>query len=282
MFLAFVVVGGLYVAVVFVIVGTLPAGQVASEGFVNLTPVSSSANAFMGQAGMILMSAAAILTFVTTANGGLMAASRAPMAMSRDGLLPGLFARVSGRFGTPYMSVIITGVFMVVVILFLSIEELVKVAGTMILILFVLVNVAVLIMRGSRIPNYRPRYRSPLFPWVQLGGIAIYMVLIIDLCAALGLLPLITTGSFLLIGVIWYLVYLRPRTMRESALVYMVRNVVASEIQRTSLEEDLRALMAIAQIVQEEKFRDRWLAATSPEQLRDLVLLSRRPRDGDE
>jgi mannitol/fructose-specific phosphotransferase system IIA component (Ntr-type) len=41
----------------------------------------------------------------------------------------------------------------------------------------------------------------------------------------------------------------------------------------------LRALMAIAQIVQEEKFTDRWLAASSPEQLRDLVLLSRRPRD---
>ena len=41
----------------------------------------------------------------------------------------------------------------------------------------------------------------------------------------------------------------------------------------------LRALMAIAQIVQEEGFTERWLAAAAPENLRDLILLSRRPRE---
>ena len=41
----------------------------------------------------------------------------------------------------------------------------------------------------------------------------------------------------------------------------------------------LRALMAVAQIVQEEGFTERWLAAAGPEHLRDLVLLSPRPRE---
>ena len=403
MFLAFVVVSILYVAVVFVIVGVVPAEQIATESWVNLTPVSTAAKRFMGTGGMILMSVAAILAFVTTGNGGLLAASRSPLAMSRDGLLPRSFAKISRQFGTPYISVWVTGAFMIAVILLLSIADLVKVASTMMLILFLLVNVAVLIMRGSRIQNYRPRYRSPLFPWVQLAGIGLYTMLIVELTATLGLLPLVTTGAFVLAGTVWYVVYVRPHTSRESALVYMVRNVVAREIQRSHLEEELReialerdgiihdrfdrmvqeceildvpgpvpvetlftqaadllagrldvpaeallakfrareadsstmiqpglaiphiivegrglfdvllvrsregivfdpeqpyvktafiligsadernyhlrALMAIAQIVQEEGFIDRWLAAPGPEHLRDLVLLSRRPRE---
>jgi len=403
MFLAFLVVGVLYVAAVFVIVGVLPAGQIATDRSVNLTPLSTAAGAFMGTGGMVLLSVAAIIAFVTTGNGGLLAASRAPMAMSRDGLLPRSLGRLSRRFGTPFISVWLTGAFMMVMILLLSIADLVKVASTMMLVLFLLVNVAVLIMRGSRIPNYRPRYRSPLFPWVQLAGIVTYAILIVDLTAMLGFLPLVTTGAFLLAGTVWYLAYVRPRITRESALVYMVRNVVAREIRRSRLEEELRqialerdeiihdrfdqvvrhceildlpgpvtvdtvfaraadllaarlgvppetllekfrareadsstmiqpglaiphiivageklfdvllvrsregivfdvgqpyvktafilvgsadernyhlrALMAIAQIVQEEGFMDRWLAAPTTEQLRDLILLSRRPRE---
>jgi mannitol/fructose-specific phosphotransferase system IIA component (Ntr-type) len=41
----------------------------------------------------------------------------------------------------------------------------------------------------------------------------------------------------------------------------------------------LRALMAIAQIVQEPGFRRRWLGAHGVEHLRDILLLSKRQRD---
>jgi mannitol/fructose-specific phosphotransferase system IIA component (Ntr-type) len=41
----------------------------------------------------------------------------------------------------------------------------------------------------------------------------------------------------------------------------------------------LRALMAIAQIVQENDFYDRWFAARDAEALRNLLLLSKRKRD---
>jgi len=242
MFLAFLVVTVLYVAVVMVIVGVLPEEKIATSDWVNLTPVSKAGEAVMGRGGMILLSAAAIAAFITTGNGGLLAASRCPMAMSRDGLLPRGLSNVSPRFGTPVVSVVLTGAFMIGVILTLSVADLVKVASTMMLILFLLVNVAVLIMRGSRIPNYRPRYRSPLFPWVQLAGIGGYAMLIIELTATLGLLPLVTTGAFLAAGTVWYVLYVRPGISRESALVYMVRNVVAGEIKRSSLEAELREI----------------------------------------
>jgi mannitol/fructose-specific phosphotransferase system IIA component (Ntr-type) len=41
----------------------------------------------------------------------------------------------------------------------------------------------------------------------------------------------------------------------------------------------LRVLMAIAHIVQEPHFTDRWQAAAGPEALRDILLLSGRKRD---
>ena len=259
MFLAFVVVGALYVATVLVIVGVLPPEQIATDQFVNLTPVSTAAEVFLGKGGMLLLSVAAIIAFVTTGNGGLLAASRSPLAMSRDGLLPRSLAVISPRFGTPYLCVWLTGAFMIAMICLLSIADLVKVASTMMLVLFLLVNVAVLIMRGSRIPNYRPLYRSPLFPWIQLVGIVIYAMLIIDLITISGILPLMTTGSFLLIAAVWYLIYVRPRVNRESALVYMVRNVVAKEIYRSELEQELREIAFHRDEIVQDRF-DRLIA----------------------
>jgi len=243
MFLACVLVSLLYVAAVFVTVGVVDAAELGAGEYGNMTPLSLAAGRFLGRPGVVLLSAAAILAFVTTGNSGILAASRSPMAMSRDGLLPPVFQRISRRFGTPHVSVLLTSAFMIAMIALLKISDLVKVASTMMLILFLLVNAAVLIMRGSRIQNYRPLYRCPLFPWVQLAGIAVYSVLIVLLAAELAsFLPILTTGAFLLAGLLWYFFYVRPRSGRESALVYMVRRAVAKEMRRSELEEELREI----------------------------------------
>jgi len=242
MFLACVLVSLLYVAAVFVTVGVVDAAELGAGKYGNMTPLSLAAGRFLGRPGVVLLSAAAILAFVTTGNSGILAASRSPMAMSRDGLLPPAFQRVSPRFGTPQISVLLTSAFMIAMIALLRISDLIKVASTMILILFLLVNVAVLIMRGSRIQNYRPLYRCPLFPWVQLAGVALCAILIAVLVAKLGFAPLLTVAAFLLVGSLWYLFYVQPHSARESALVYMVRRVVAKEIRHSELEEELREI----------------------------------------
>jgi len=242
MLLACGLVSLLYVAAVFVVVGVTDAEQLRGGPYGSMTPLSLAAGGFLGRGGVLLLSGAAILAFVTTGNSGILSASRSPMAMSRDGLLPASFQRVSPRFGTPYVSVLVTAAFMIVMIAVLRISDLIKVASTMMLILYLLVNVAVLIMRKSRIQNYRPLFRSPLFPWMQLAGIGVYAVLIGILAAKLGLVPLLTAGGFVLAGLLWYLFYVGPRSHRESALVYMVRRVVAKEIRRSRLEEELREI----------------------------------------
>ncbi len=234
MFMAALVVTGFYLAASFIVVGVMEAGTLAN----NLTPLSLAAEKFMGKGGLILLSTAAMLAFITTANSGILSASRSPMAMSRDGLLPGFLQKLSPRFGTPHVSIFITSGFMIAVIALLSIENLVKVASTMMLMLFLLVNVAVLIMRGSKLQNYRPLFRSPLYPWMQIAGIVMCGFLIVEM----GAVPLITTGAFALAGVIWYFIYVRRSISRESALVYMVRSAVSKEIYRSTLEEELKEI----------------------------------------
>lgn len=86
-FLSWIIMSLLYVLVIFITVGLLDSGQLKNS----LTPISLGAGTFMGRAGSIILSIAALLSFVTTANAGLLAASRTPMAMSRDELLPGFF-----------------------------------------------------------------------------------------------------------------------------------------------------------------------------------------------
>ena len=53
-----------------------------------------------------------MLAFVSTANAGLLAASRYPLGLSRDGLFPGFLGRVSKRSGTPPFAIIATGAIM--------------------------------------------------------------------------------------------------------------------------------------------------------------------------
>ncbi len=172
------------------------------------------------------------------------------MAMSRDGLLPERLQRVSRRFGTPHLSIILTAGFMITVIALLDIQDLVKAASTMMLMLFVMVNMAVLIMRRSRIQNYRPIYRAPFYPWLQIAGITVYLLLIADM----GTLPLMFTGGFAAVAVLWYFLYTRGRINRESALVYMVKNIASRAIYRSELEEELKEIA----LERDEVIRDRF------------------------
>ncbi|TET50676.1 MAG: amino acid permease, partial [Anaerolineales bacterium] len=199
-------------------------------------------------------SAAAILAFVTTGNSGILAASRSPMAMSRDDLLPRSLQKISRRYGTPHFSILLTSGFMIAMISLLNIADLVKVASTMKLLLFLLMNVAVLIMRGSKIQNYRPVYRLPLFPWLPLAGIAMYAFLIVIMTNHMGRAPLVTTVVFMLAGTLWYILYVRPRTSRESALVYMVRRAISKEIYRSTLEEELKQIALDRDEVKYDRF----------------------------
>lgn len=213
MFLAFGIVTLLYVAVVVVTIGVL--GPAMSG---DLNPVAHAANRAVGTPGLVLLTAAALTAYLTTGNAGVMAASRMPMAMSRDDLLPRRLAQVHPRLGTPLWSVGFTGLLMVGSIALLDLATLVKTASVMMILLFLAVNVAVIVMRESRVEFYRPTVTVPLYPLTPALGVVAYAVLAFKL----GLQPVLLAGGFLLAGGIWYALYARVRVHRESAVLHIV------------------------------------------------------------
>ncbi len=247
---AFTIVTIAYVVVVFITVGILgdnlllPAPKLYS-----LTPISDGAAVFSGKPGMYLLAIAALLAFFSTANAGIMASSRNPMAMSQDKLLPSFFGKISKKYQTPVNAILFTSVFMILVI-FLPLETLVKIASTMKILLFIFINISVIIMRESGIQNYRPKFKSPLYPWLQVLAVIAYIFLIIEM----GAMPLILTAVFIIAGLSWYWFYGRIRSNKESALFQIVKRIKAKDLVTTSLETELKEIIRERDNITKDRF----------------------------
>jgi amino acid transporter len=156
----------LYVGIVAVLVGVTDPGTVAGS----LTPVAVAAEQTLGQAGVYAVILAAILALVSTANAGILSSSRYPFAMSRDSLAPPSLSAVSERFGTPVTAITLTGAVLLALIAFVPIIEIAKLASAFQIMVFALVNLAVVAFRNSAV-DYDPEFESPLYPWMQLFGV---------------------------------------------------------------------------------------------------------------
>jgi len=252
---AWLVVSLLYFLVIAVTIGVLDRCEMVAvvdgrQQIVTLMPLSVGASKFMGPFGFFILSVAAMAAFVTTANGGILSASRVPMAMSRDQLAPAVLARVSERFKTPHISILLTGALMVSAIVLLDIERLIKTASTLMIILFMLDNVSVIIMRESRIQSYRPRFKSPLYPYMHIAAILVYATLIIDM----GVVPLSITAAFFALSAAWYVLYVRRRVSRASAVMHIVERVTDKQLKTVTLENELRDILLERDEIVEDRF----------------------------
>ncbi|MBD3296569.1 MAG: amino acid permease [Candidatus Omnitrophica bacterium] len=234
MILSLLAVSLLYTLTVFVTSGVLGAEQLDHS----LTPISDGAAVFMGDNGRIAMSAAAILAFISTANAGIMSASRYPLALSRDGLIPETFGSISEKFKTPVKAIVLTGVVMIMA-LFLDLNLLVKLASTVLIMTFIFSCICVIIMRESGVENYRPRFRAPLYPWIQLVGIFGCWLLVVNM----GKAALLLGSVFFAGGLAVYWFYGKERARRDYALLHLIERAAASEFADVSLETELRDIL---------------------------------------
>jgi amino acid transporter/mannitol/fructose-specific phosphotransferase system IIA component (Ntr-type) len=236
MMLALLTVTGLYVVGVFIMVSVLGIDRLAGS----YTPVADAAAALSpwlpAGVGVLLMVGAAIVAFTSMSNAGILAASRYPLAMSRDRLFPDLFSK-TGRKGTPAASVLLTGGLLVLFLLTLEVEDVAKLASSLQLLLFGLINVAVIVMRESRIESYDPGFRSPLYPWTQLVGIFVPVVLV----AEMGWLSVLFTAGVTGLCFGWYTYYAKPRIARDGAIYHVFERL--GRRRYAGLDRELRDLM---------------------------------------
>jgi amino acid transporter/mannitol/fructose-specific phosphotransferase system IIA component (Ntr-type) len=247
MFLTWGIISLIYILVIFVTIGVSDPSQLTTS----LTPISLGADniPFLGGIGGAVMAIAAILAFITTANAGLLAASRDPMAMGKDQLLPHSFAKVSKR-GTPIFSILFTSTFMIFVILFLDLENLVKTASLLKILLFLFVILSLIVMRESKIRNYQPKYRSPFYPWIQIVGIVGLIFLIFEM----GYIPILLVGVFILFGFLWYWFFARDKIWREYSLLHLVERITGEKTTGYLVDEELREILIDRDDITEKRF----------------------------
>lgn len=199
----------LYPAVVAVMVGVTPAAELAATE----TPVLTAARQFLGTAGIYIVAGAAVLALFSMANAGIIASARYPFAMARNSLAPKFLAAIGRRSGTPVAGIAVTGVLLILLVLFVPLIELAKLASAFQLLVFALVNLAVIAFRESKADWYQPQFRSPLYPAPQIFGIGAALLLVTQM----GMIPLLGATVFVIAGILWYRVFGGARALKDSA-----------------------------------------------------------------
>ena len=207
----------LYALVVAAIVGLNDPGPLSTtgpNGGPSLTPMADGAGQLFAGVGVVGISVVAVLALTSMANAGVLASSRFPLAMSRDSLAPDQLARVSRRFKTPQNAILLTGGLLLALIAFVPVVELAKLASAFQILVFAIVNVALIVFRTSGVESYDPSFRAPGYPYMQIVGVVGGFVLLTQM----GTLPILGAAGIIVGGIAWYLLYGRSRTDREGAL----------------------------------------------------------------
>lgn len=218
----------IYPAIVAVMVGVTPAAELA----VTETPILTASTQFLGSAGAYVVAGAAVLALLSMANAGIIASARYPFAMARNSLAPHFLCRISDRTGAPVAGIVVTGVALILLVAFVPLIELAKLASAFQLLVFALVNLALIAFRESHLDWYRPKFRSPIYPFPQVFGIVAALLLLTQM----GTVPIVGATVFVLAGVVWYRAFGKSRAVKESAARDALRLRENARLVRNSAE----------------------------------------------
>ncbi len=217
-----------YPAIVVVMIGVVGTDALSGSG----TPVVDTARRFANEAGVDVVAVMAVLALISMANAGLLASSRYPFAMSRNALAPPVFQHLSKKTGAPVASIIVTGGVMGLLVAFVPLLEIAKLASAFQLLVFALNNLALIAFRESRVDWYRPTFRIRFYPWLPIIGI----LACLGLLTQLGTLPLLGAAGITLFGVGWYQVFGRSRVSKQSASLDALRIRATENLVETTSE----------------------------------------------
>ncbi|MCP4050596.1 MAG: amino acid permease [bacterium] len=264
LFAALIVTTIIYTTVTFILVGTAPASKISNS----LTPMADSAGQLFGENGFLIITLASVLAFLTTIIAGIMSASRYPFALSKDNLFPSFVGRVSKSFNTPVVSILITSG-LIIISLFFSLDHLVKAASTIMMTTCVLSNIAVIILRESGMHNYRPGFKAPFYPVLQLLSIILFIGMIVDL----GYSSINISLFFVFLSISIYFVYGAKKAKKTYALLHLIERITNKEITSTFLESELRDILRHRDNMKIDKF-DRMIKKAELLELEESINLT--------
>jgi len=229
-----IIVTIVYMLVTFVLVGSIPPEMFEQS----LAPVASAARLIGGNPLYLAIVIASFLAFVTTANGGILTASRYPVALAKDNMLPKLLTRTSAGGKNPYPAIITTGC-LIAISVTLKLDLLIKAASTVILLSNIFAHISVIVMRESKISNYRPTFRAPFYPWLQITGIIIFILLIVDM----GMEPVLLSLFFVFGGIVIYFIRKSKSRFDSPAILHLLERITNKKLGTQHLSNELRTIV---------------------------------------
>ncbi len=152
----------------------------------NPSGTAGNPNAIAQLAGLIMPFGTPIIAFgialgaLAALNSLIFSSSRVAFAMGRDGTLPHFLSRLHPKKRTPHIAIALSGVIIITVTLSLDITRVAASADIMFLLLFLLVNWAVIVLRRT-MPDVKRYYLIPLFPLIPILGMITKTMLAVSL-----------------------------------------------------------------------------------------------------
>jgi amino acid transporter/nucleotide-binding universal stress UspA family protein len=210
-----VIVTVIYALVLVVMSAAVEQGYIAQQETMGNIAVVEVARLLLGPIGAIAMLFGGLLATASSANASILASSRINFAMGRDSIVTPSLNEIHPRFGTPYRSIAITGALILVFIVLAPINTLATMGSVLHLIIYGLLNIALIVMREADAAEYEPSYTVPLYPITPIVGSILSFALIAFIE------PRITiafSAAFVVFAAAWYLGYARSRTTKQGVL----------------------------------------------------------------
>ncbi len=189
----------IYCMVALALVGNVEASILATD----IKPIHTLFQTIGGDTFGLIAGVVGVLTLMSMANSGVLASSRFPFAMSKDGLLPGYLAGINPKFMTPASAILTTSTLIALAIIFLDVVKIAKLASAFKVLMFIFNELTVIVLRETNAQWYKPTFKSPLYPYVQIFGILSGIVLL----AYLGIMPVVSVLGVVVLGFLIFLVY---------------------------------------------------------------------------
>ena len=219
-FITLGVVTALYIVFTFVFLGGLNPSVLGKDawkfiGDYNELGIAQAAN-FLLPYGTILVLVGGLVSTVAALSATTFSSSRVSFAMGRQYNLPYIFSSVHSRYHTPHFAILASGVIMLVMAVWLPIEQLALAAGVMFLFLFTQVNWAGITIRRLYGHKLDYGFKIPLFPLMPIVGIfckiglAVFLLIYNPLSWAIAIV-------WILIGFSIYKLYISKKEIEHYA-----------------------------------------------------------------
>ncbi len=194
----------LYCSITYIMMAAIPGEWWVSDGVTIEDPIYKFVSTVAGTKVGVVAAILAVLTMISMALAGILAASRFLYAMAKDKLLPQSLEELNSKYETPHWPIIITAFSMGMAITFLDVASVAKLASGFKIMIFVMINSCIIILRQTSYKHdWEPEYYSPFYPLIHIWGIVAGIVLVL----IMGWKAIIGASGAVVMGLIVYQLY---------------------------------------------------------------------------